>query len=350
MVFLSKETVGKKLLLSPLALFSFFFKQLGNIRYYGYSHGLFPSRKLPLSVVSVGNISVGGTGKTPMTIYLSAFFRKHGKRVAILSRGYKGSSYHAVNIVSDGRKICLSPAEAGDEPFLVAEKLPGVPVLTGKDRGLLGEYARAHFSTEVAVLDDGFQHLKLQRDLDIVLLDGRNPLGNSYVLPRGMLRESPKQLKRAQLIVVTHPDETIGKEEIEDLIRSYNQSAPVFWARYRPVALEELKTRETVSLDSLKGEKVVAVAGLGRPESFARLLAEIGAEVEETRWYPDHYRYRGNELGGIADSSIIVTTEKDAVKLRNLSIPQRTILVLSVELKVDDEINFQETIRNCLPS
>ncbi|MBW1679503.1 MAG: tetraacyldisaccharide 4'-kinase [Deltaproteobacteria bacterium] len=348
-VFSPEEGRAKKFLLSPLTLTSFFYKQLIILRNQGYKKGLFFSYSLPIPVISVGNLTVGGTGKTPTTLYLAWLLQSQGKRVVVLSRGYKGKASQKVNVVSDGKRILLGPEEAGDEPFLLAEKLPGVPVLTGRDRGVLGEYAQRKFSSEVTILDDGFQHRKLQRDLDILLLDGQNPLGNGYLLPRGTLREPPEYLKRAHLILVTQPDKKENNEEIKRIIRTYNWSAPIFFAYYVPVALEKLKPRERIPWDYLRGRKVVALAGVVRPESFSALLTRLGSEVGNTIFYPDHHQYQSQDLDKVERDSVIVTTEKDAVKLRPISFSGREILVLHIKLKVEKEKEFQAILKKYLP-
>jgi len=266
-----------------------------------------------------------------------------------LSRGYKGSASQKVNVVSDGEQVTLSPDEAGDEPFLLAEKLPGVPVLTGKDRGFLGAYAQREFAAEVVILDDGFQHLKLQRNLDIVLLDGQNPLGNGFLLPRGPLREPPEQIKRAHLFLVTQLDTKKDGEAIKQLIRLYNRSAPIFFANYVPVTLEWLQMGGRLPLEYLREKKVVALAGVARPESFLRLLTQLGAHVVSTLLYPDHHRYQPQDLNKGEKNSVIVTTEKDAVKLRPLSLPEREIVVLGIELKIEKEAGFRIRLKNYLP-
>jgi len=339
----------RSLLLFPLTLASALYRRFTILRYQFYQRGLISSRKLSIPVVSVGNVTVGGTGKTPTTLYLARLLYNQGKRVVVLSRGYKGSASQKVNVVSDGKQVMLSPDEAGDEPFLLAEKLPGIPVLTGKDRGLLAEYAQREFTAEVIILDDGFQHLKLQRDLDIVLLDGENPLGNGFLLPRGSLREPAELLTRAHLFLVTELRAEKDGEAIKHLIRLYNRSAPIFFARYVPVTLEGLRQGEKLPLEYLRGKKVVAVAGVARPESFPRLLVELGAQVERTVFFPDHHRYYAQDLHKVEGRSVIVITEKDAVKIRSLALPERPIVVLGIELRIEQAAEFLRRIKNCLP-
>jgi tetraacyldisaccharide 4'-kinase len=345
--FSPEKKKGKQILLSPLTFISFFYKQAVILRNRAYHKGFLRARKLSIPVISIGNLTVGGTGKTPTTVYLARLLQSMGKRVGVLSRGYRGSASGIANVVSDGEKVRLGPCEAGDEPFLIAEKLPGIVVLTGKDRGLAGEYAQKNFSIDVALLDDGFQHIKLKRDLDILLLDGRNPLGNGYLLPRGSLREPPESIRRAHLVLVSHADKNY--EKIKERIHTVNLNAPIFFADYIPVGLERLASQEKLSLDFLHGKTVHALAGVARPENFVSILAQMGAEVKETLFFPDHHFYHPKELTSIDKNSIIVTTEKDAVKLKLLSLPACDILVLKIELSIEHDEKFQVFLKKYLP-
>jgi len=345
--FSSEQKRSKKILLSPLTLISFFYKQAVILRNRAYHQGFLRSRKLSIPVISIGNLTVGGTGKTPTTIYVARLLQSMGKRVGVLSRGYKGVASGIANVVSDGEKVKLSPDEGGDEPFLIANKLPGIVVLTGKDRGLAGEYAQKNFFIDVALLDDGFQHIKLKRDLDILLLDGRNPLGNGYLLPRGNLREPPESIRRAHLVLITHADKNYKK--IKEMIHAFNVKTPIFFADYVPVGLGNLISQEKLPLDFLHGKAVKALAGVARPEYFVSLLFHLGAEVKETLFFPDHYCYHPQDLTQINKSSLIVTTEKDAVKLRSLPLPGCDILVLKIDLKIDQEEKFHDFLKKYLP-
>jgi tetraacyldisaccharide 4'-kinase len=345
--FSPEKKKGKQILLSPLTLISSLYKQAVIFRNQAYHKGFLHARKLSIPVISIGNLTVGGTGKTPMTIYLARLLQSMGKRVGVLSRGYRGAAPGAVNVVSDGKKVRLVPGEAGDEPFLIAQKLPGIVVLTGKDRGLAGEYAQNNFSIDVALLDDGFQHIKLKRDLDILLLDGRSPLGNGYLLPRGNLREPPESIRRAHLVLVTHADKNY--EKIKSIIHTFNLNVPVFFADYIPVGLENLTSQEKLSLDFLHGKAVKALAGVARPEYFVSFLSQMGAKVKETLFFPDHHFYHPKELTTIDKNSIFVTTEKDAVKLKSLSLPECDILVLKIEFKIENDEKFQDVLKKYLP-
>ena len=231
----------------------------------------------------------------------------------------------------------------------MAKKLPGVPVLTGKDRGVLGEYALRNFSAAVVLLDDGFQHLKLRRNVDIILLDGQKPLGNGFLLPRGPLREPPDQLKRANFILVTQLITKKGYGAIKRLIRTYNRSASIFFADYVPVTLERLDNEERLPLEYLRGKEVLALAGVARPESFSAILIQLGARLVGTMFFPDHHRYQPHDLDKAERNSVIVTTEKDAIKLRAVALPKREVLVLGIALTVENEARFQESLKNHLP-
>jgi tetraacyldisaccharide 4'-kinase len=342
--------VRKQAALLPLTLAALIYRGLVALRRRAYHKGIFSSRKLSVPVISVGNLTTGGTGKTPFTIYLARVLTNQAQKVAVLSRGYRGSARQPVNVVSDGSRILLDPHAAGDEPYLTAEKLPGVVVLTGRDRARLGEYAAKHFFVTALLLDDGFQHLAIRRDLNVVLLNGRNPLGNGHLLPRGSLREPPEYLRQADIIVFVNR----GGQEISPhaakLVRTYNRSAPVFCASYVPTGLRDLYSNEELPLSYLQEKKTVALAGIAHPEAFQALLAGLGAHLVGNAFYPDHHHYQVCDLSAEDRESVIVTTEKDAVKLRLLPFTKRRVLVLAIDLRLKNEEGFIAIIKNCLPS
>ncbi len=287
-----------------------------------------------------------------MALYLARLLQQQGKRVAVLSRGYRGAASASVNVVSDGSNILLNPQEAGDEPFFLAERLPGIPVLTGKDRGVAGEYAQRNLAAEVVVLDDGFQHIRLRRDVDIILLDRERPFGNGHLLPRGPLREPPHSIRRAHIALATQPhgSDKESQEGFEKGIHRYNSTIPIFYAHYTPLSLTRLSGEEQTSCEYLKGRPVIALAGIGRPDSFSDLLLTLGARVVETRFFPDHHSYQIEEVGGLNGEAIIVTTEKDAVKLKSLKLSEKNIRVLSIALSIDREAAFITCLKKYLPS
>ncbi|HHL39641.1 MAG TPA: tetraacyldisaccharide 4'-kinase [Deltaproteobacteria bacterium] len=307
-----------------------------------YERGVFRSRSLDCRVVSVGNLTVGGTGKTPVTMYVASRLRRMGRRVAILSRGY-GGSVKETAVVSDGSAVLLGPAEAGDEPCLMARRLEGVPVLVGPERLRTGERAVREFSADVVVLDDGFQHLALRRDLDILLVDGRRGLGNGHLLPRGLLREPPQAAVRAGLVMVKEPR---GGERPPFLPARLR--APVVGFHYRPASLREVHGGGRLDTAALRGARVAALCALADPDSFVRTLEELGAAVSSRLFYPDHHAYTPADMERIAAASrgadLCVTTEKDAVKLAQLDPRDSAIHALAVDVVVDDEETLDKTL------
>ena len=207
-----------------------------NLRAFAYRHRVMPSHQLPCKVICVGNITVGGTGKTPMTMYVAQKVKQLGYRVAIVSRGYRGSAESRGGIVSDGKSIGMGPERAGDEPYLIARSLRDIPVIIGKNRYASGMLALKQFQPDVIVLDDGFQHLRLQRDIDLVLLDHALPFGNGHLLPRGILREPISALARSTACILTRYQ--AGKDEPGTsrvgLIEQYTPQSPVFTASHEP--------------------------------------------------------------------------------------------------------------------
>lgn len=321
-----------------------------------YKTGIFGIKILPCKVISVGNITVGGTGKTPMTIYIAELLRGMGKRVVILSKGYGRRGRGGV--VSDGVDTLLDPETAGDEPYLIAERLKGVPVLVGEDRYSAGMDAVKRFTPDVVILDDGFQHIGLKRDMDILLVEEGVGFGNGYLLPRGILREPLEGVKRADVIMVKGGQ---GITNYELRITNLNPRAPLFSFKYQPVGLKELTTGRDVGLDTLKGREVFALAGIANPLSFIETLEGLGAEVVGRFFYPDHHRYNPSDIDAIVNEiqgstveppnspltthhlPFIVTTAKDGVKLKRFTVHSsqftNIIYVLEMEVRVNEDFN-----------
>ena len=302
-------------------------------------------RKLPARVISVGNITVGGTGKTPLVEMLARELGKRGCKVAILSRGYKRvhsrwSIVHSkMGVVSDGTKILMDAMEAGDEPYLLAKNLPQVAVLVGKDRRLTGNYALNRFSVDTIILDDGYQYWPLERDLDIVAIDSLNPFGNGYLLPRGRLREPLGNLKRADVFLLTRVDQGNAVEGLMERLRRLNPQAQTLKSVHQADHLIDLRTGEKTELTILKGKRVLPLSSIGHPESFESTLTDLGAVIVDSVRFPDHHLYQTGELKGVEEEAIrkgaelIITTEKDAVRLplRKSDFP---FLSLVVKLKI----------------
>ena len=301
------------MLLALLRLASHPYALILSLRAQAYRAGLFSSRKLPRPVISVGNITLGGTGKTPMTARLAADLIRRGLRVAVLSRGYGGDANGALRIVSDGKNLLISPEEAGDEPYLLAQKVPGLMVVIGADRYRAGLLALEELKPDIFILDDGFQHLRLKRDLNLLLLDAAKPFANGFTLPAGFLRERPSACGRADLIVYTRCAETAVTDFFPD--------RPSIRTQHVLNGVAPLLGGERLGLEALKGARVTAFSGIADPTAFFDLLESCGVRLTATLSFPDHTRYGEEELAAIrrlqeaSRSTLLVTTEKDGVKL-----------------------------------
>jgi len=310
---------------------------------------------LPVPVISVGNLSVGGTGKTPMTQLLCRRLQASGRRVAVLSRGHGGEG-QSVRLVSgaDGG-VLLSAGQAGDEPHLLARTLPNVPVLVGKDRRQSGREALRRFGLDALVLDDGFQFWQLGRDLDIVLLDARRPFGNGFALPRGLLREPKRHLCRAGLVVATRAGGlgTEGREALAAQVHALAPDAPLFFADHRAAGLVPAGdlSAPVRPPDELRGRRVFAVSAIAQPLSFIETLErEVGAEVVGRLCWDDHHKISPADaraaLGAAvqAGAEALVMTEKDAVKWPFAAEAGRPIYALRVEMALEDEAGFMAQV------
>ncbi len=304
-----------------LLLVSLLYGVVIRLRLYLYRLNIFRTKKLPCRVISVGNITVGGTGKTPTVIHIARLLKARGMRPAIVSRGYGRKRESDILTVSDGRNIPLDADRGGDEPFLIACKLPGVPVVVGADRYEAGMHAINELRPDVVVLDDGYQHIRLMRDLNIALLDGEDAFGKGRLFPAGTLREPLSALRRAELVLVTKTDRTSDVERIGRTVRNYT-NAPIFTARLTPIDLVDAETGEARELGTLRNTTVLAFSGIARPSSFFTSLQELGARLVDAVPFPDHHRYTSGDLAEIRRKAadlrvdLIVTTEKDAVRLR----------------------------------
>jgi tetraacyldisaccharide 4'-kinase len=309
-------------------------------------------RKLPCRVISVGNITVGGTGKTPAVIALATEAKRRGFSPVILTRGYKGTAKDPC-FVSLGDGPVLDSEQAGDEPALMAERLKGVPVVKGANRYEAGLFALKNLRSAASadsqylfILDDGFQHWKLYRDKNILLIDSLNPFGNGSLLPRGKLREPLEAMQRADIIVLTKCKETNISEpnKIEAVVsevKKYNSKAPAFLSGHSMSGLQ-MQDGRSISPDRIRDRKVFSFCALGNPESFKNSILETGAMITGFRTFRDHYRYSSNDISKIrteADDSgadWIVTTEKDMMKLRGLDLPEK-LIIISIEFSADKD-------------
>jgi tetraacyldisaccharide 4'-kinase len=320
-----------------------------------YRRRLLRAQELGCPVVSIGNLTVGGTGKTPVTEMLARELQKRGRRVAILSRGYKSVprpfmqrlrnklfkhlDLFPPRIVSDGRKVLLDSRQAGDEPHMLAKNLSGVCVLVDKDRVKSGLHALRHFDSDLLLLDDGLQYQRLRHRIDVVLVDRQSPFGNEHLLPRGTLREPPGNLRRASYIIVTkcgpEPDEALLAR-----LRRLNRTAAIIECNHAPRHWEDIQTGRKYPIDHLRGRHVGAMSGIARPESFEEGVRELGAIVEISKAFADHHRFTKKEILRFLEwcdrrsLDALVTTEKDAVRFPAIDHPPLPMLFLRVEIKI----------------
>jgi tetraacyldisaccharide 4'-kinase len=341
-------------LASGLLVVSWLYGACMRLRRVFYNQGVFASQRLPCFVISVGNLCLGGTGKTPMTLHLANSLRDMGYETVVLSRGYKGLCEKKGTVVSDGRTILSDARHAGDEPYLMANLLPAVPVVVGKDRVAAGQTALKRFQPDVLVLDDGFQHQRLQRDLNLLLLDCRNPFGNSFVLPRGALREPKSALSSADAVILTRCDNVEPANDF-DLLKVISPR-PVFRASHKsvlrtvlpagqPVVPTLLAQPEPGQPDPLKGGRVFAFSGLAHNEAFWDALPKFGVQVDGTLGFKDHHPYdvadasRIARAAQLAGSDLLVTTDKDYVRLPpEVSFPLTLIVMgISIDFGKDQE-------------
>ncbi len=345
-----EKSFWERTLLFPLYLLSLPYGAAVRTRTLFYSLGLLNSKRLLCPVISVGNITVGGTGKTPLVMALARGLKERGISVAILSRGYKGKKASGP-LVSNGQITFLSPEESGDESYLMAKALKGIPILVGKDRFVSGGIALQRFGVRGLLLDDGYQHLQLHRDLNILLIDSENGFGDRHLLPRGILREPLTHLRRADLFLISKIENLEACQSLEARLREIHPSSQVFHSHYEPLDLigpEE----EREELLSFKGKKVLALSGIADPNYFSSLLMKCGMEIAEEAIFPDHHLYTAKDLTSIRQKvkgvGWVVTTEKDMVKLKRLNIDHLPIRALRIEVRIWEEEEFYERVMEIL--
>jgi tetraacyldisaccharide 4'-kinase len=360
-----------------LHVFSWGFDGIVQFRLWLYRHRILHDQPLGCLVVVVGNLTVGGTGKTPVVEKLARALRDRGRKVAILSRGYKSKTapfwkkwWYALShtaepaprVVSDGQTVLLDSEAAGDEPYMLAVNLPGVVVLVDKNRVKSGTYAIKRFGCDTLVLDDGFQYLPLKGRLNLLLVDKTNPFGNGRLLPRGILREPVKHLRRANYVFLTKSN---GRRdaELESLIARYNPSADIIECAHRPQYLRRVgagpaEAGAQFPLTWLQGRKIFAFSGIATPESFEKFLRDLGAKVMGRERFLDHYRYTPEDLATLYAAALregaecLLTTEKDAVRIPTTGAAPLPIYYLRLEIEIiRGAADFDEAVaRICFPA
>jgi tetraacyldisaccharide 4'-kinase len=331
-----------------LKFISFFYLLGHHFRLWAYRWGVFPSRKLDCRVISVGNLTLGGTGKTPFVMMIAETLRGHGLKPAILSRGYGGKSADPVNVVCDGKQTLLSPECVGDEAVMMAEKLKNVPVLTGPDRYQTGRYALENFGVDTLVLDDGFQHLALNRDLNILLFDHSRPIGNGHLFPAGELREPVGETKRADMVCFTRYSRGPIKFDPHTL-----GSIPQIKTHLRLDSIIRMDNEDVLEPEVLKNEPVAAFCGIAKPEGFRQILLDSQIQLKFFKAFPDHHPYTLQDIKELEARAIkegarfLLIPEKDAVKLQGMkfSLPFFKVVIELEILEGREIFNKQITTR-----
>lgn len=318
------------------------------LRPFLYRLHMLKTRHLPRPVIAIGNITVGGTGKTPFTILLARMLMEQGLKVAVLSRGYGGNLKAECAVVSDGNSILLSAKQCGDEPYLLARSLPGLAVLIGADRYQAGLLAMEKLQPDVFLLDDGFQHIRLHRNLNILLLDCQQPFGNGFTLPAGLLREPVGATKRADLLVLTR---CTNNQTTHKLL----PALPCCYSSHQLTSFHRLDDDTNVDLAVLMQAKTAAFAGIAEPAGFFNALKSKGINLVDTLALPDHEPYNTKtvallqQLQKSSAANWLLTTDKDAVKLYNLDKELRDRIVTArLTIVLEDETELKKALRRVL--
>ncbi|HEV7395470.1 MAG TPA: tetraacyldisaccharide 4'-kinase [Pyrinomonadaceae bacterium] len=340
-------TCAASMLLAPFStIYSVAIKTRNSL----YEHGFFKPVKLDAIVISVGNITAGGTGKTPLVEYVARIAAGSRRKVCILTRGYGRLDPSRRVLVSDGHEVLANEGEAGDEPLLLAEKLCGVAaVISDSDRTAAARWAIENLKSDTFVLDDGFQHLQLARNLNIVAVDATNPWDNGLLLPGGLLREPKKGIARADCVVITRADQATDTELLLHELETLIDARPTYVSRMRFTKLRQVNGAADADADKVRQIPAAAFSGIGNQSSFAYQLQRERFKIVSVSKYGDHHRYSQADLDGIvakakaAGAQCLITTAKDAVKLSALSI-ELPCYVLEIEIEIDQRNEFEKLI------
>jgi tetraacyldisaccharide 4'-kinase len=366
-IFEERNDFRAKLTRGLLFGFSKIFMVAVKLRRWLYNFRLLRDKTLGVQVIAIGNLTVGGTGKTPVVEKFARELRDAGRRVAILSRGYRSKpppvhvwllnkilfreDQNPPRVVSDGKSLLLDSEMAGDEPYMLASNLRDVVVLVDKDRVKSGRYAIEKFGCDTLLLDDGFQYWNLRgRRHDVVLVDRQQPFGNEHLLPRGTLREPPSHLARANTIFITKSDGNTAA--LRERISKLNPGAAIIECVHHPLYLEDVFTGEQKPLDFLHGKKVASFSGIAQPESFEQSLVKLAAELVYAKRFADHHRFSQQEVLNAINrakkrqAEVIITTQKDAVRFPKIDRRDLPIFFMRVEIKIVAGANdFQDCVR-----
>lgn len=364
----AKMSPAARALAAFLRALSVLFERIVRLRFLLYRTRILRDTPLGCKVVVVGNLTVGGTGKTPVVEKMARVMASHGRKVAILSRGYKSkkepllrrilrwlnlASRPAPRIVSDGKNVLLGAEIAGDEPYMLARNLVscGVCVVVDRDRVYAGEYAIRHFGVDVIILDDGMQYLPLRGSINLLLVDKTNPFGNGNLLPRGILREPVEHLKRGSYIFLTKSDGNPNPALVER-IRKYNPDAEIIECTHQPKRLRAVfGDMPDIELGEMRGRRVATFSGIATPDKFEEFVRRYGARIAYNRRFSDHHRFSEKDLDEVfegarlAGAEFIVTTEKDMVRLSRDLKPPIPIYYLRLEIEIlSDHDSFESAV------
>lgn len=348
-IILRKE-IKNKLTLFALNFLSHIYYLIIEIKLFLYEKKIIKQHHIQAKVISIGNITLGGTGKTPAVIEIANLFQN--KKLAVLSRGYKSQYEHKMAVVSDGNQILIKAVEAGDEPYLLARRLPAVPIIIGKDRVKSAKYAIDKFGTELIILDDGFQYWQLKRDLDIVLINGKDPYGNANIFPLGILREPIRNLKRAHIFIISKVDQSLNRAKIIQDLKRINPAALILESIHKPIKFIGLNSKEEYPLEFVKDIDILALSSIGDSDSFEFTLKKLVSKNFIHIKFPDHYVYTKKDIHKLIDYlqgiSFIITTEKDIVRLKEIAPPDLPILYLMIKFEIITT-NWQKLLVEHLP-
>ena len=363
-----RKTPKDQLMLLLLFVISRFYRAVVQFRMWLYDKRIIRNRAIGCLVVSIGNLSCGGTGKTPVVEVFAKTLSHKGRKVAVLSRGYRSKQRSLwvkmtqkfsskkmevpPKVVSDGKNLLLDSAYAGDEPYMLANNLTDVVVLVDKDRVKAGLYAIDEFGTDTLIMDDGFQYMSLKPHINIVLVDSTDPFGNHHVLPRGILREPVKNIRRADYVFLTKSTGGNHLRHLKAFIRRHNRRAEIIECCHKPMYLEKVyKKGEREPLEMLKGKRVAALSAIAVPESFEAFVRQLGGNIDEAQNFADHHRFTQQEIIDFinqakkSNAEMIITTEKDAVRMPRLERQDIPVYFMRVEI---DIISGQESFDQCI--
>ena len=323
------------------------------LRHAGYNHGWLKTHRLSRPVVSVGNLTVGGTGKTPLVASIAKILLAQGLKPSVLTRGYGRKNESELRVIEPGAGNRVSPQEVGDEPTLLSRMLPEIPIVLCADRFRGGQAAEKQFQVDAHILDDGFQHLALARKVDVVALDATQPISNWRLLPAGRQREPFSALRRAQMVVITRTNSADPKH-VEDLVTRVSPNTKVFRSQTVLRGWTDAWSGEPVALAKIQAQKVAAFCGIGNPLAFFTDLRHWGFSVVEEQAFPDHHAYAGEEIQRLVSraskngATALLTTQKDAVKFSRDWKPQLPILYCEIEAQILNTEDFEKTLMTFL--